>query len=152
MLRRPPVTVDVCAALEDTSVRAREMEARARLSREHADGRDGWKSCGCGRVYSPSGWAALALCGWQGGEDVHALELRNCVACGSTLAVRATRAELESVVDRLGAHVSYQALAAGGWKACVTGIATPPHLGHGATAAAALAEVLTFALRIGALK
>lgn len=110
------------------------------------------KVCSCGRQYTLAEWERLALCGWSGDGGTGALELRGCGACTSTIAVRTTRDALERIVDRLGARVSYQPLTAGGWKACITGIAMPPHLGRGATAAAALAELLTFALRIGALK
>lgn len=114
--------------------------------------REGWKACGCGRVYSPVEWEGLALCGWSGDEGAGALEQRNCVECGSTLAVRTSREELESIVDGLRATVAYEALDAGGWKARISGLALPPHIGRGHTAAAALADSLTFALRIGALK
>lgn len=111
------------------------------------------KSCACGRGYVLVEWEGLALRGWSGDLGANGvLELRDCAECSSTLAIRTTRGELERIVDGLGARVTYQQLDAGGWKARVTGIAIPPHLGHGATAAAALAEVMTFALRIGALK
>jgi hypothetical protein len=43
------------------------------------------KTCGCGAVYRTVSWRKLPFVGF-GGDDVEALELRNCV-CGSTIAI-----------------------------------------------------------------
>lgn len=44
------------------------------------------KRCACGMTYDAAAWAALDLRGEQA-DDVERLEYRNCVVCGSTLAI-----------------------------------------------------------------
>lgn len=44
------------------------------------------KPCGCGRSYDAFEWSRLPYVGVMG-DEVETLELRNCVACNSTLAV-----------------------------------------------------------------
>jgi hypothetical protein len=53
--------------------------------------------------------------------------------------------ELLAEVDVREAKVTWIALAGGGWKAVVDGIALPPHHGQGRTGTDALAEVLRMA-------
>lgn len=56
------------------------------------------KACVCGAVYDLEGWRGLRRCGiWRTGKAI--LELRNCAACHSTLAVQipAGPATLEKV-------------------------------------------------------
>ena len=46
------------------------------------------KACGCGARYSREEWEALRTLGVQRDRDGNPeIELRNCAACGSTLAV-----------------------------------------------------------------
>ncbi len=56
---------------------------------------------------------------------------------------------LLGIVDRMGAKVTWSALAAGGWKCFVSGIEMPPHMGIGTTPLEALADVLRLAKAIG---
>lgn len=47
-----------------------------------------FKSCACGAAYDESAWRALPLVGVQHLDDgAPPLELRNCTACGSTIAI-----------------------------------------------------------------
>ena len=109
------------------------------------------KTCGCGRTYTRDEWESLPFGGWMGDGDRDAQELRHC-ACRSTISVGVRRAELEAIVDGIpGAQVHYTKVGLD-WRAVVTGLELPPHIGLGPTSADALAQVLTFAWRIGALK
>lgn len=52
------------------------------------------KECSCGKAYSLNAWRRLHLVGYQqhdfGDGDVQVLELRDCEACNSTLAIDVT--------------------------------------------------------------
>jgi hypothetical protein len=60
-------------------------------------------------------------------------------------------AEADRAAGSEPAKVTFIALSAGGWKAVVSGIELPPHIGQGRTAVDAFAEVMRFARRIGAV-
>lgn len=53
------------------------------------------KRCGCGTSYDQVAWDLLPLLGIQE-DDVEPLELKNCRACGSTLAVVAPPSVVEA--------------------------------------------------------
>ncbi len=53
------------------------------------------KPCACGASYDADAWRRLPLVGTQDAGDDELLELRNCEACSSTLAI-----ELPSRQDR----------------------------------------------------
>ncbi len=56
---------------------------------------------------------------------------------------------LLSIVDRMGAKVTWLPLKGSGWKCCVSGIEMPPHMGIGNTPVEALADVLRLAKALG---
>lgn len=45
------------------------------------------KVCSCGREYTAHGWSSLPLVGTMPGADDQPIQLRNCVGCGSTIAI-----------------------------------------------------------------
>lgn len=56
------------------------------------------KRCGCGASYSRSEWNALPFVGLQADGLGGSLELRNCTACSSTIAVGAVSETDDTVV------------------------------------------------------
>lgn len=55
------------------------------------------KTCSCGREFDRSSWDIAPLVGYAPSEfDTHALELRNCRSCGSTLSLLILNEEVES--------------------------------------------------------
>ncbi len=45
------------------------------------------KRCSCGEVYDMAAWATLRLVGIQEADEDLSLELRDCAACTSTIAI-----------------------------------------------------------------
>lgn len=45
------------------------------------------KVCSCGREYTAHGWSSLPLVGTMPGADDQPIQLRNCIGCGSTIAI-----------------------------------------------------------------